>query len=615
MEEEQPQSKGSRSVGRVETQIATIACEDGGFRLSSGKALPELQVAYQAYGALNAARDNVIFLCHALTGDAHAAGVSSDGAVGWWDEMIGSGKGIDTDYYHVVCANVLGGCKGTTGPSSPDPRTGLPYGAEFPPITVGDIVDVHVALLSHLGITSLAAAIGGSFGGMQVIDWSIRYPEMVGRAVVIASAASLSAQALAFDTVARNVITADSKFSGGDYYASGELPREGLAHARQIGHITYLSSEMMDIKFGRSRWDVPDERIAHRLGRHFQTNFNVDSYLEYKGQQFVDRFDANSYLHITRAMDEYDLSDRYGNLEEALSRVEAKSLVVALSSDWLFPPEQSRQIASSLVTAGRDVSYCELSAPHGHDAFLIEIRHLAEVIRAFLPWVGAYSAVQPVPLDGATRDSRMQGKVSATVSKLVAKGTRVLDLGCGSGRLLGTLGRDCQTTGMGVDRDIARVIDVVDQGHGVIQADIDGGLDMIPDQAFDYAVVSDTLQQVGQPAKVLREMLRIARQAIVAFPNFGYYRHRLQLLTTGRMPMGKALPFEWYNTPNIHLFTYRDFLELCEKEGMVVESCHCLSSGLVERGLVKAGFRNIGAEWVVMRLSRGSATAASDEEA
>jgi homoserine O-acetyltransferase len=603
------------SVGRVETRIASLALPEEGFRLECGKLLPELQVAYETYGELNERRDNVIFICHALTGDAHAAGVHDDGTVGWWDEMIGPGKGIDTTYYHVVCANILGGCKGTTGPAAVDPRTGARYAADFPPITVGDIVNVHVALLAHLGIEHVAAAIGGSFGGMQVIDWAIRHPDRLGCAVIIASAASLSAQALAFDTVARNVITADNGFRGGDYYEEGDGkgPVEGLAHARQIGHITYLSSEMMDSKFGRTRWDVPDERIAHRLKRHFQTNFNVDSYLEYQGQKFVSRFDANSYLHITRAMDEFDLSDRYGSLGEALSRVAAKSLVVALSSDWLFPPELSRQIACELLNAGRHVSYCELSAPHGHDAFLIEIRHLAEVIRAFLPWVGAHTATLPAP-KGVSTESRLRARVLAAESACVADGARVLDLGCGSGRLLGLLSREHRAIGMGVDRDVDRVIDVLDQGHGVFQVDIDGGLGMVPDQAFDYAVISDTLQQVGQPAQVLREMLRVADQAVVAFPNFGYYRHRLQLLFRGRMPMGKALPFEWYDTPNIHLFTYRDFCELCAQEGVKVEQRSCLASGWLGRVLVACGLCNVGAEWVVMRLRRSGGEPESGQE-
>ncbi len=598
-----PPAEPPGSAGVVETRIAAIALPPGGFRLERGAVLPELRVAYETYGTLAPGRDNAVFICHALTGDAHVAGRlgTSDGPPGWWDEMIGPGKGIDTRHYFVVCANILGGCKGTTGPSSIDPATGKPYGSSFPSFTVNDVVAVDRLLLAHLGIERLAAVVGGSFGGMQVLAWAIRHPESVDRAVCIASAASLSAQALAFDAVGREAIIADPDWRGGDYYGTGTSPARGLAQARKIGHITYLSQDMMAAKFGRGKRPRGDA-TANDPAAAFRTDFEVESYLAHQGRKLVERFDANSYLHITRAMDEFDLVEEYGSLERALAPIEAKLLIVALSEDWLFPPGQSAALAHALVRAGKRVAYCLLHAPHGHDAFLVDIERLAEVMRAFLPWVGA----EPHRPAAARLAPAGREREHAIIADMIRPGARVLDLGCGDGELLSLLAARRGATGMGVEIDIGELIDVIDRGHDVLQADIDAGLAMIPDGSYDYAVLSETLQVVRKPRLVLGELLRVAGEGIVSFPNFGRIAHRLRLWLGGRMPKGGALPYEWHDTPNIHLCTLRDFSDLCRDEGIRILETACIPEGRASRLLLAAGLRNLGADRVIARIARAA---------
>jgi homoserine O-acetyltransferase len=578
----------SQSVGVTETRILKLDLPPEGFRLESGQVLPEIDVAYETYGALNKSGDNAFFICHALTGDAHAAGYHGEvgHAPGWWDEMIGPGKGIDTDQYYVICANILGGCRGTTGPSSIDPAAGRVYGSRFPDITVRDIVRVHRLLLRELGIERLAGIVGGSFGGMQVLEWAAGWPESIERAICIASATSLSAQALAFDMVGRKAIVSDPDWAGGDYYASEAGPHRGLAHARKIGHITYLSRGMMAEKFGR-------EKLPH--GKAFQ----VESYLEHQGAKFVERFDANSYVRITDAMDQYDLGESFGSLEEAFNRVHAKVLVVSLSEDWLFPAEQSLSIARGMLRRNKDVSCCELYAPHGHDAFLVDIEHLSAVIRAFMP---ATQGEPPyVPLQRGARDRQAEYEL---IAAMVRSESRVVDLGCGDGSLLSFLATEKHITGMGVDIDIGHVIEVMNRGHDMFQSDIDKGLSMIPDDSYDYAILSETLQVMKHPRFVLHEMLRVAREGIVSFPNFGKWSHACRLLIEGRMPKGDALPYEWYDTPNIHLFTLRDFSDLCRQDGIEILDTVCTTDGRLSRALLALGLRNAAAGRVFVRIRR-----------
>lgn len=592
------------TVGVVEPRTILLQLPPEGLRLEKGGVLPAVQVAYECCGTLAPDRDNVIYVCHALTGDAHVAGIrpGETRPSGWWEEMIGPGRGIDTRYYHVVCANVLGGCKGTTGPGSIHPATGRPYGSAFPTLTVGDIVTVQRLLLRQLGIERLAAVVGGSFGGMQALEWAIRFPDAVGRCLVIAAAASLNSQALAFDIIGRHAIVQDPDWQNGDYYGSGRAPVHGLAQARKLGHITYLSQQSMDDKFGREKrpeWLQADTAFHDESRRTFRTYFQVESYLQYQGEKFTERFDANSYLHITHAMDEYDLVERFGSLEKAFASVRARMLVVALSGDWLFMPEQSADMVQALLACRKSVTYYHLEAPVGHDAFLTHIDALREVIHAFLPWVGS-----PPASVRERRSGRSDAEYDAILD-LVAPDSRVLDLGCGDGALLERLEREKGAYGAGVEIDVRHVIRATDGGHDVLLADIDDGLAIVPDDAFDVAVLSETLQVMRRPRVVLQQILRVAREAIVTFPNFAYAPVRAQLLLTGRMPKSGPLPFEWYDTPNIHLFTLNDFLSLCRADGIVVKEVRALPGGAWSRCLLSLGARNLAAERVIVRIARG----------
>lgn len=340
--------------------------------------LSPVTVAYETYGKLNAARSNAILILHAFSGDAHAAGVSREnGKLGWWDSMIGPQKAFDTDRYFVICSNVLGGCRGTTGPSSLNPATGRAYGSAFPVVTIPDMVRLQKKLVDHLGISRLLAVAGGSMGGMQALQWAVAYPEAVASAIPIASAYRHSAQQIAFNEVGRMAIMSDPDWNGGDYYESGP-PARGLSVARMIGHITYMSDESMREKFGRR------QRPKDELRNGFDVDFEVENYLRYRGGEFVNRFDANSYLYITKAMDNFYLSSGYGSLSGALARTKARFLVISFTSDWLYPSYQSQEIVRALRGHNLDVAYCELQSNYGHDAFLVEVGEQTELVRHFL---------------------------------------------------------------------------------------------------------------------------------------------------------------------------------------------------------------------------------------
>src|SRR5437899_9695052 len=336
--------------------------------LDNGATLAPVDVAYETYGELNAAKSNAILVLHAFSGDAHAAGISHEGKPGWWDNMIGPGKAFDTNKYFVLSSNILGGCRGSTGPSSIDPATGCPYAMKFPVITIRDMVRLQKMLVDHLGISRLLAVTGGSMGGMQALEWAVSYPDAVAAALPIATTARHSAQQIAFNEVGRQAVMADPDWKGGNYYA-GRPPARGLAVARMVGHITYMSDESMRQKFGR-RLRAPDQ-------------FEVESYLQYRGNQFVDRFDANSYLYITRAMDSFDLTQR-GTLASLFERVSTRFLVISFTSDWLYPSYQSLEIVSALRSRNCDVAYCDLSSNYGHDAFLVQVDEQTELVRGFL---------------------------------------------------------------------------------------------------------------------------------------------------------------------------------------------------------------------------------------
>jgi homoserine O-acetyltransferase len=343
------------------TEVSTATFDQ--LELDCGVTLAPVDVAYETYGVLNAAKTNAILVLHAFSGDAHAAGQG-----GWWNNMIGPGKGFDTDQYHVICANVLGGCRGTTGPGSINPDTGCPWAMSFPAVSIADMVRLQKKLMDHLGIERLLAVAGGSMGGMQALEWAVAYPDHVLAALPIATTARHSAQQIAFNEVGRQAIMADPDWNDGNYYGR-RPPARGLSVARMVGHITYMSDESMREKFGR-RLRAPDQ-------------FEVESYLHYRGSQFVDRFDANSYIFITRAMDTYDLTQR-GTLPSLFENIRTRFLVISFTSDWLYHSYQSLEIVSALRSRNCDVAYCNLASNYGHDAFLVEVEEQTALVRGFL---------------------------------------------------------------------------------------------------------------------------------------------------------------------------------------------------------------------------------------
>lgn len=377
------------SVGVVTRQYFTFAEPPREMILESGAGLGPITIAYETYGTLNETKDNVVLVAHALTGDSHAAGYYSedDAKPGWWDIMVGPGKGIDTNKYFVICSNILGSCMGTTGPGSTNPRTGRPYGLDFPVVTIGDMVKAQKALCDHLGIEKILCVIGGSIGGLQVLEWCLRYPDMVSSAIPLATTARHSALTIAFNEVARQAIMADPNWAGGSYYA-GPKPGLGLAVARMIGHITYLSDESMRHKFGRKLQDKDD------FSFNFDADFQVESYLRYQGGKFIERFDANSFLYITKAADYFDLKNQHGggSTVRAFSRARARFLVVSFTSDWLYPTYQSKAMVKAMKKNGLDVSFCEIDAEWGHDAFLLRSERLTSLIRGFLERVSREGA-------------------------------------------------------------------------------------------------------------------------------------------------------------------------------------------------------------------------------
>jgi homoserine O-acetyltransferase len=348
--------------------------------LASGQRLEHFSIAYQTYGTLNAARTNAVLICHALTGDQHVANVHPvTGKGGWWETLIGPGKPIDTRRYFVICANILGGCMGSTGPASTNPKTGKPYGLDFPVITIGDMVEAQVRLIDHLGIEQLFSVAGGSMGGMQVLEWAARHPDRVFTAMPIATAAWHSAQNIAFHEVGRQAVMADPDWCGGDYLEQGRVPRNGLAVARMAAHITYLSEDALQRKFGRSL----QEREAKTFS--FNADFQIESYLRHQGSTFVDRFDANSYLYITRAMDYFDLAaDHGGVLANAFRGTRTRFCVASFTSDWLYPTRESKAIVKALNAVAANVSFVEIESDKGHDAFLLEEPELFSTVEGFL---------------------------------------------------------------------------------------------------------------------------------------------------------------------------------------------------------------------------------------
>jgi homoserine O-acetyltransferase len=386
------------SVGTVETQYIDLP---DSVQLDCGESLSNVRIAFETYGELAAARDNVILVCHALSGDAHAAGYSSsdhgggtrDGfgaedrdadsgrALGWWDGMIGPGKAFDTNHFHVVSTNLLGGCRGTTGPASINPATGRPFGSDFPVISVADMVRAQRAFLDQLGIERLAAVAGGSLGGMQAFEWAVLYPDAVDAVVAVASTHALSPQGVAWNAIARNAIQADPDWQRGHYHGTDRAPTCGLGVARMVGHLTYLSADALGSKFGRRLQFSDQPRYVLS-----EPEFEIENYLRHQADKFVSRFDANTYLYTSRALTYFDLARQHGggDLTAAVASVRARTLLIAFSSDWLYPPRDSQALAAALREAGKDVSLHIIEAPYGHDCFLLEEARQTPLVRGFL---------------------------------------------------------------------------------------------------------------------------------------------------------------------------------------------------------------------------------------
>ncbi len=383
-----PKQKEPGSVGLVEKRFFTFADPPREMPLDCGAKLGPITLAYETYGTLNRDRSNAILLLHALSGDSHAAGRYSPGDKypGWWDNTVGPGKAFDTDKYFLICSNVIGGCQGSTGPASINPATGREFGLSFPMITVHDMVRAQVHLIDHLGIDRLLAVTGGSMGGMQALRWAVSYPDRLIASIPIATTSKLSPQGIAFNEVGRVAIMEDCNFRDGEYYGK-EPPRAGLSLARMIGHITYLSDDSMHEKFGRKL------RGKKSFGFDFGVDFEVESYLRHKGGAFVDRFDANSYLYITKAIDYFDLSLPSGSLVEEVRKSTAKFLIISFKSDWLYPPYQSREIVKAMMVNGIDVTYCEIDSRYGHDAFLLDEGEMSKNIENFLANVASRAGV------------------------------------------------------------------------------------------------------------------------------------------------------------------------------------------------------------------------------
>jgi homoserine O-acetyltransferase len=502
----------------------------------------------------------------------------------------------------------LGGCRGTTGPNSLNPQTGQPYGPDFPTITVGDMVQVQRLLADHLGIERLRAAVGGSLGGYMALCWATCLPERVAGTIALATSARLTSQALAFDIVGRNAILRDPAYQDGQYYANGPGPAVGLSLARMLGHITYLSREAMMEKFD------PQRHQPRQIQSRFETRFSVGSYLAYQGDKFVERFDANSYLTLTMAIDLFDLGETREKLVAALRRSQCRWLLISFTSDWLYPPFQSQEIVDALIAEGKPVSYCNVESNCGHDAFLLpdNLASYGEMMREFLTNLDAPANTdadgdeivmddEPCSHDPTSIFHRRRVDYDSIV-ELVPPGASVLDLGCGTGGLLARLRQRGHQRIMGLELDERAILASIRRGLDVVQADLNQGLSAFVDRQFDFVILSQTLQAVLDVERVLSEMLRVGRRGIVSFPNMGYWKLRRHLAEEGRAPRaGTLLGYNWYNTPNVRFLSIADFEDFCRDKGITIHQRLALDT---ETGREVRDDPNLNADMAIAVVSR-----------
>jgi homoserine O-acetyltransferase len=582
-------SSDSDRAARPLPHARTVSFPEG-LDLQLGGRLQEVTVCYETYGELAPQADNAVLICHALSGDSHVARHEEEDDPGWWETIVGPGKPIDTEQYFVICPNVLGGCRGTTGPNSSNPATGKPYGQDFPNITICDMVSLQKKLVEHLGIEQLLAVTGGSMGGQMVLCWAAKYPQGSRAFIPIATAARLTSQSLAFDIVGRNAILHDPSFQEGQYYGQPQGPDIGLAIARMIGHITYLSRESMQLKF------ETDRHSPREVSTAFEKRFSVGSYLGHQGDRFVERFDANSYITLTLAMDLFDLGDSREALVRSIGRTEGRWLILSYTSDWLFPPEESRLLAEALIRSGTRVSYCNVPSPYGHDSFLLEhnLEVYGELIRSFLATTngiavgGPDEEVRKPAGGGQTASAQTSGRRRQApadpasifhpdrldydrIIDLVPPGSSVLDLGCGHGELLYRLKERGFENLTGVELDEEAIVSCSRLGLDVLHLDLNQHLDPFLDGSYDCVVLSRTLQAVLDVEGLLAEILRIGRRGIVSFPNFAYGKLRRMLYEQGRAPESEGvLRYKWYNTPNRRFFSIADFEDLCRERNIKI---------------------------------------------
>lgn len=574
---------------------------DAPLTLESGGSLPSVVVAYETWGELNEDASNGVLVCHALSGDSHAAQHDDEDEAGWWDLLIGPGKAIDTSRYFVICSNVLGGCRGTTGPNFTPPEGDQPYGADFPVVTVGDMVEVQKRLVYSLGIEKLAAVVGGSLGGLQALTWAIDQPNRLGAAIVLAASPRLSSQGIAFDVVGRNAIRHDAHFQGGQYY-NDEAPEAGLALARMLAHITYLSDESMRAKFDPTRLQ------PRAIETGFESVFSVGTYLAHQGDRFVERFDANSYVTLTTAMDLFDLGDTPEAITKSLAPAQCRWLFLSFSSDWLYPAAASQRLVDALVAQGRSVSSCVIESPAGHDSFLLKdsmvlgTQMISSVLAAQFGDTGPIRVPEESRPDEPTNIFFTNRLDYGLILRLMPERASIVDLGCGNGELLSILRDRNHAPLLGIERDATEVAQSVGRGLDTIHADVDQGLAAIPDQSFDVALLSQTLQSVVDVVGVLKEIVRIAGRGIVSFPNFAHAPLREMFVREGRLPKEEGLyAYDWYDTPNRRFPSILDFQELCGKIGIQIDDAIYLDSA---KGIEVSDDPNLNADVAVVAIRR-----------
>lgn len=531
--------------------------------------LEGFSLVYETYGTLNEEKTNAVLVCHALTGDHHAAGVRKDpdsGLIdekpGWWNHIIGPGKAIDTNKFFVICSNCLGACQGSTGPTSlRSSESESHYGMDFPELTIRDMVRAQCELLRFLDVRSLFSVVGGSMGGMQALQWIVEYPDYVERALVIAATARHSAQTIAFNEVGRQAVEGDPNWKEGRY-SSEKGPFHGLGVARMMAHITYLSDQGMEEKFRQK----PDCRKNEDLARV------VNGYLVHQASKFIQRFDANSYLRLTSALDRFDLVGEKG-LDYSFRNVSSKVLFISFSSDWLYPPWQSQEIVESLHRMGKDASYLELDDKHGHDSFLINSDNFLRAVRVFFSGMDEKEE-QDQNLDRFRPVSnRYEVKKVAdfkVIDEWVSPESRILDLGCGRGILLEHLRNTKGIKGLGIDFERSKATSCIARGVSVYQQDIRMALKNLADDSFDWVIFSRMVEELTEPGYVILEALRVGKRVAVSFVNHGYWKNRLHFLRYGNRIQNEVYPKRWEKSGLRNHFSIHEFEKFClesQKQG------------------------------------------------